>query len=464
MDDHVRARAFLATLTAAVGVPAAARDRVDFAGTGSLPSVFAVSDFATAAVATAAGALSEFMQARFGVAPRIAVDRRMASLWFGWTFEPLGWKPASLWDAVAGDYATADGWIRLHTNAPHHRDAALAVLGVPAERDAVARAVRTWKSEDLEIAVVQNKGCAAAMHGLAEWAMHPQGRIVPAQPLVRESFTEAGDPLDGIAAAPERPLRGIRVLDLTRVLAGPVATRFLAGFGATVLRLDPPGWDEPGAIPEVALGKRCARLDLHDGAQRAVFESLLRDADVLVHGYRADALERHGLDEPRLRSINPSLVVARLTAYGWSGPWAERRGFDSLVQMSSGIAARGAEATGADRPFPLPAQALDHATGYLLAAGICRALAERVSGSVATVRVSLARTAALLVGLGEGGDLSIGLPAAADLEPWMETVPTAWGPLRRIRHPGSIAGWPFVAPVEPGPLGAHEPSWNPRRR
>ena len=196
----------------------------------------------------------------------------------------------------------------------------------------------------------------------------------------------------------QRPLQGIRVLDLTRILAGPVATRFLAGFGADVLRIDPIGWEEPGTVPEVVLGKRCARLNLKDPADRAVLEQLLGQADVMIHGYRPDALARLGLDADRRRALNPALVDVSLDAYGWTGPWHGRRGFDSLVQMSTGIADAGMRAAGSDRPVPLPCQAIDHATGYLMATAALRGLTERyASGVGSSARASLARTARVLV-------------------------------------------------------------------
>lgn len=149
---------------------------------------------------------------------------------------------------MAGDYRTVDGWIRLHTNAPHHRDAALSVLDAPIEREAVAAAVARWRADDLEGAVVAAGGCAAAMRSPEAWGLHPQGAAVALEPLVAWEIGETGP--DGLAAArADRPLAGLRVLDLTRILAGPVATRVLAGFGATVLRLDPPGWEEPSLVP-----------------------------------------------------------------------------------------------------------------------------------------------------------------------------------------------------------------------
>ena len=188
-----------------------------------------------------------------------------------------------------------------------------------------------------------------------------------------------------------RPLAGVRVLDLTRILAGLIATRFLAGFGAEVLRIDPPNWDEPTIAPEVTLGKRCARLDLSGAGGRERWLALLSQADVVIHGYRPDALERLGLGVETRRRARPGLIDVSLDAYGWTGPWAGRRGFDSLVQMSSGIAEEGMRRASAEIPTPLPAQALGHATGYLMAAAAVRGLsASRASGEGSLVRVSLA--------------------------------------------------------------------------
>ena len=243
------------------------------------------------------------------------------------------------------------------------------------------------------------------------------------------------------------------------MLAGPVATRFLAAFGADVLRIDPPWWDEPGVVPEVTLGKRCARLDLHDGSARAVFERLLGDADVLLHGYRPGALARLGFDADRRRQIRPGLVDVSLDAYGWTGPWRHRRGFDSLVQMSSGIAQAGMERMDRDRPTPLPVQALDHAAGYLLATAAIRGLTTRLAtreGSQA--RTSLARIAALLIGLPVD-------PQAPGLRPEQpddqaDTIePTSWGPARRLKAPLVVQGTPMRWDASAGPLGASPATW-----
>jgi hypothetical protein len=457
-EDEIRTQRFLTTISRDLGIAPEIAATVRISDSGNLPSVFAVSDFATAAVGAAAAAVAELVAARFGSAPEVVVSRRLSSLWFGWTFRPEGWAPAPAWDPIAGDYQTADGWIRLHTNAPHHRDAALSVLGVPADKSAVSWAVADWQADALETAVVENQGCAAAMRSTALWAVHAQGARVAREPLIAAAVTDdTGD--SSMASAPDRPLQGIRVLDLTRVLAGPVATRFLAGFGAEVLRIDPPSWDEPGVVPEVTLGKRCARLDLRNCAERAIWLELLRRADVLVHGYRADALDKLGLDAATRRGIRPGLVDVSLNAYGWSGPWRNRRGFDSLVQMSTGIADAGMRLLGRDRPTPLPVQALDHATGYLMAAAAVRGLTQRLAtGRGFEARASLARTADLLVS--EPAGIAIGDLAPAATEEWSEAIEaTDFGPARRLRPPLMIGNTPMHWDRPAVKLGSSAPAW-----
>ena len=452
-SDH-----FLQAIWHSLGSAAASPATVEFLGTGELPSVFSVSDLAVATIGAAGAALAELMGTQFGERPAVAVDRRLASLWFGWSIRPVGWQLPAAWDPIAGDYRTADGWIRLHTNAPHHRAAALATLGVAAERTQVEQAVTGWNAAELEAAVVRQGGCAAAMQSAETWADHEQGKRVREEPLLFIRGTADADPVPWQPSR-ERPLRGLRVLDLTRVLAGPVATRFLAGLGADVLRIDPPVWDEPGVVPDVTLGKRCARLDLRDKTSRAHFQRLLSEAHVLVHGYRADALDALGLDAQNRRRIRPGLVDVSLNAYGWSGPWRNRRGFDSLVQMSSGIAEAGMRAFGKGRPTPLPVQALDHATGYLMAAAVIRGLAHCLAtGQGFEAKASLARTAALLTD-GPAGHLQSSFEASRDEDFSAQLEPTDFGPALRLKSPVLIGGAPLHWERPAAALGSSPASW-----
>lgn len=450
---------FVSEIWSAVGGDPAHLRHLTISGAGALPSIFHVTDLASAAVGAAGLAVAELVSLQRGRFPAVQVDRRLASFWFLTSLRPQGWSMPPQWDAVAGDYQAADGWIRLHTNAPHHREAALDVLKSAADREVVAAAVRQWQAEALETAIVTENGCAAAMRTLEQWADHAQGGAVNAEPLLHRSSSTGGNRLRATLSA-GRPLQGIRVLDLTRILAGPVATRFLAGFGAEVLRIDPPGWEEPATVPEVVLGKRCARLDLKNPDDLHALERLLTQADIFVHGYRPDALARLGLGSARRRHLNPGLIDVCLDAYGWNGPWQGRRGYDSLIQMSTGIADAGMRASGRDRPTPLPGQALDHATGYILAAAAVRGLVERLqTGRGCEVRGSLARTARLLV---SNGNHDSAMEALAPEQPadWSDLVEqTGWGPARRIRPPVAIADNPAAWDLPASKLGSSAAAW-----
>jgi len=444
----------LTSIQAVLGLP---HTPIPFTSSGALPSAFAVTDLACASMAVAGQAASELLHQQTGRLPDLEVDRRLASFWFATSIRPLGWSVPPLWDPIAGDYATRDGWIRLHTNAPHHRAAAESVLGACTDRVAMADKVARWAKSDLEQAVVDAGGCAAEMRTWEQWQVHPQGQAVNAEPLIQfaKHPSQSRQPWTGSVA---RPLAGIKVLDLTRVLAGPIASRFLAGLGADVLRIDPPTWSEPGVVPEVTLGKRCARLDLNDKSDRAVFECLLKDADILLHGYRADALERLGLGMNERRQLNPGLIDVCLNAYGWSGPWQNRRGFDSLVQMSSGIAEAGMRWKQADKPVPLPVQALDHATGYLMAASAIRLLAQRLSdGTGGSARLSLARTAKLLIERGPGTIEALRAEDVQDQGLIVEQTP--WGPAHRLLAPLKITGTPLQWALPATELGTHRAHW-----
>jgi len=456
-------------------------------GSPTLQSAFAVSDLATASIAVAGLAISQLVTSTTDVEPAVTVDRALADAWFGTAFSPVGWELPSPWDAIAGDYETADGWIRLHTNAPHHKAAALRVLGAAPDRARVQAAVRHWRGIELETAVVAAGGCAAVMLTDDQWLSHEQGAAVATEDLVareRGLISEISIRMPN----PARPLEGVRVLDLTRVLAGPVASRFLTSFGAEVLRIDPPGWDEPAIVPDMTLGKRAARLDLRHDPE--LFRELVAGADIVLHGYRADALDTLGFDDATLSALRPGLVIGRLNAYGWSGPWRNRRGFDSLVQMSSGIADRGREWAAAAKPTPLPVQALDHATGYLTAAAVIVDLGRAWrSGWGSVASLSLARTARALAMASElaplrGTDAETKTEranrefidrragrvpervapfdeagAAASVPRMPTRIDTPWGAADILAQPLTVgAATPYFA-RPPRPLGTDEPRW-----
>ncbi|HEX7387710.1 MAG TPA: CoA transferase [Castellaniella sp.] len=425
----------LQQILAALDLPLCTADRLRINGSGSLDSPYPVSDLACATVGGAALLLTEGMD--LPQLPDVHLDRLQASWWFGYSLKPEGWTLPKVRSPMTGDYRAQDGWIRIHANAPHHRQRARAVLDLPeaASREETAARVRLWRAQALEDALVEQAACAAILRSPADWKDHPQGRAIAAEPLVHH--TPGGKSGRPCAAwtNPRRPLEGVRVLDLTRVLAGPAATRFLAAYGADVLRLDPADWTEPGMVPEVTVGKHCAALDLREPEGRRQFQALLGQADVLIHGLRPGALDRLGFDTATRQALRPGLVDVCLSAWGWSGPWWMRRGFDSLVQMSTGIAWRDRE----PRPCPLPVQALDQATGYLMAACALRGLmGVRKQETGSCWRVSLARTAQLLT-TAEKSPRSRSEPLIASAAPpgayADEIETTAWGPAYRLRPP-----------------------------
>jgi hypothetical protein len=429
----------------------------------SLSAAYDVAGLASATVSAASLAAAEFLAARSGGPRRaVSVDRRSAVAAFASEalFTPVGWQRPPAWDPIAGNYRSATGWIRLHTNYAHHRRVVAELLKAD-DRESVAVAVGEWDAIALEDAIVSAGGCAAAMHDRGLWLSTPAGHATQAEPVVRVTSAPATSaPAPVLAGAVARPYDGVRVLDLTRVIAGPVCTRFLAAFGADVLRIDPPGFEEVAAlVPDTTVGKRMAALDLRTQRGRRVFEGLVSSAHVLVTGLRPDALTRLGYDPFTLRALRPALIIAALNAYGWQGPWRDRRGFDSLVQMSCGIAAAGATALGRDGPVPLPVQALDHGTGYVLAAAVGRALTRLVAqGTASDIRASLIGTANLLIGAPARIDTSS--PAASRSEFDLEDSSTWWGPARRVPAPGAIEGVAGGWRIDAGPTGRDEPRWS----
>ncbi len=384
--EHTLLARFWALLGGGAGEPAA----VALEGSNLLPATaYDVNALATASIAAATLAVAEVQALRTGARARpVSVDRGHAGAAFRSEryLAAVGGQRADGWDPIAGDYETQDGWIRLHTNYRHHRAAALHVLGVPTTdapetQDAVGRAVASWKGDALETAVVEAGGCAAFMRSPEDWQTHAQGETVSRAPLLTVTTRRARAPSLVSKAALAAPLAGIRVLDLTRVIAGPVCTRTLGAFGADVLRIDPPRFEEVEALlGDTTAGKRCAFLDLKSGCGALpVLEERLprRRARARALATAPDALRGLGFDRDRLFApqSEPRRGVSRRIRLEHVGRGHSAEASSSLVQMSCGIAWRGRDVAGTNRPSPLSAQALDHATGYLCAASACRGLA-----------------------------------------------------------------------------------------
>jgi crotonobetainyl-CoA:carnitine CoA-transferase CaiB-like acyl-CoA transferase len=478
-----------------------------------LPSVFRVGTAAAASVGAATAAIAAFWRRGGSVTepdsmagetstvwaseretPDVSVDVRHAAVAFrSERYFQIDGENLDPWAPLSGDYRTVDGWIRLHCNFDHHRDAALRALDLPpgAEKGDLVAACESRTGAEIEEAVTREGGCAAAMRTRSEWLAHPQGRAVAESPLIGISRLDRAIPGEGAGCSsvsgpgarpgrrmehegsgarsgrrPERagpgvawhmpgvrPLAGLRVLDLTRVIAGPVAGRFLAAHGAEVLRVGARHLPEvPGLVVETAFGKRSCHIDLREEPE--ALRELVREADVVIQAYRPGAIAAKGFGAEELAALRPGIVSVEISAYGSRGPWASRRGFDSLVQMACGIAHEGGDGT---RPHPLPAQVLDHATGYLAAFGALAALLRREGeGGSWRVELSLARTAKWLDDLGRIGGADTAEPSADDL---FATMASQFGTLTYVMPPGMIDGAAPYYASPPSRQGEHPRAW-----
>uniref|UniRef100_A0AAU2JPW6 CoA transferase n=1 Tax=Streptomyces sp. NBC_00049 TaxID=2903617 RepID=A0AAU2JPW6_9ACTN len=450
---------------AALGGAPELAGRVRYRGAGDLgEGPLPVAELARATVGVCALAAAELAAVRAGggpddVAPLVVDEAAVATAFVSERHLRVEGRAPVTFAPLSGFWQAADGWVRTHANYPHHEAALVRALGPAARTPDGLRAVVAERTA----AEVQE--LVYAQGGLAVAVAREYGDPQPLVEVVRESGARARESDLGQAPA-GRPAAGVRVLDLTRVIAGPVATRTLGLLGADVLRIDSPGLPEADdAYADTGFGKRSALLDLAAAGDRAVFDELLAGADVVVTGYRPGALERYGLGARELLERRPGLVVAQLCAWGWQGPWAGRRGFDSLVQAGYGIAARCAGAPGAGvsgvsgPPGVLPAQALDHGTGYLVAAGVLRALA---GGGGRALRFSLAGTGSWLVRGAWAPAPVASAPASApgsagySAEPWLREADSGYGRLRYAASP--FGDW------ERGPSrwGSDRAVWLPR--
>jgi hypothetical protein len=372
-----------------------------------------------------------------------------------------GKPPPRTWDAVAGIYKTRDQrFVRLHTNFRHHRDAVCKVLNCKPERDDVQAALMQWDGEAFETAAYAGGCVVAMMRSDQEWSDLPHAKALARLPLV--SIEKIGKAAPKPWPAGDRPLAGVRVLDLSRVIAGPVAGRTLAVHGADVLLISGP--DLP-AIPWLTIdtgrGKLTSFVELKSEQGRERLRELLASADIFSQGYRPKSIAALGFSPEDAAKISPGIVYVSLSAYGHAGPWAERRGFDSLVQTSTGFNHAEGQAAGVDGPKELPAQMLDHATGYLMAFGAIMAKARQSrEGGSWHVRVSLAQTGRWLWNLGRVADgfKTEDLKSEAVL-PFIEEIPSGCGPLRSVTHSAILSRTPAFWPRPAMPLGSHPPQW-----
>jgi crotonobetainyl-CoA:carnitine CoA-transferase CaiB-like acyl-CoA transferase len=453
----------LADIWSSAGGAASALGAVRLTGDEpQLPSSFRVAAAAQTSVAATGLAAAEIWKLRSGQSQDVAVDMRHAVVecrserYLRVDDKP----PPPAWDAIAGVYKVRDGFVRLHTNFPHHRDAVCKVLNCKPVRDDVQAALMQWDGTAFETAAYAAGGVVAFMRSYDEWSATPHAKALAQLPLI--SISKIGDAAPKPWPKGDRPLAGIRVLDLSRVIAGPVAGRTLAAHGADVLLISGP--DLP-AIPWLTIdtgrGKLTSFVELRSEQGRGVLHDLLANADIFSQGYRPHAIAGLGFSPEQAAAINPGIVYVTLSAYGHSGPWAERRGFDSLVQTTTGFNHAEGKAAGVDGPKELPAQMLDHATGYFMAFGAMMAKARQArEGGSWHVQVSLAGTGRWLWNLGrvKEGFATPDLKAEA-VTPFLEEVPSGFGSLRSVRHSAQMSKTPAFWARPAMPLGSHPPQW-----
>ena len=441
-----------------------ALDRVMLIGDEvQLPSTFRVGAAAQVSIAAAGLAAAEIWRARSGKGQSVSVDARHAVVECRSEryLHRDGQPPPPAWDAIAGVYSTGDGrFVRLHTNFAHHRDAVCRVLSCEPVRDAVQSALMNWTGEAFEDAVIADGGVVALMRSHDEWMAHPQGKAIATLPVL--TIERIGDAPPIPFGKGDRPLSRVRVLDLSRVIAGPVAGRTLAAHGADVMLVTSPNLPEiPWLTIDTGRGKLSTAIDLEADEGRDALRGLLVGADIFSQGYRPMALAQLGFAPDDVAAIRPGIVCVSLSAYGHVGPWAWRRGFDSLVQTTTGFNHAEGQAAGVTGPKELPAQMLDHATGYLMAFGAMMArLRQATEGGSWHVRVSLAQTGRWLWNLGriEGG-LTTPDIGKADAAPFMQSMPSGFGELSAVRHAAVLSATPAHWARQAVQLGIHPPRW-----
>jgi crotonobetainyl-CoA:carnitine CoA-transferase CaiB-like acyl-CoA transferase len=465
--------AALRSLLPAIGLPEGRAGDVRFTGGQDpiLPTPFRIGVAGAASLAATGLAVGEVWETRTGRRQDVAVDvrRATASLRSGHYMKLGDGNLSHARNSIMGTYPARNGrWSYLHCNFPNHRAAALGVLGVAEDRDAVAKAVAGWDAFELEEAIIAAKGAGGAVRTQAEWAAHPQAAAIAGLPVLE--IVKIGEAPAEALPAGNRPLSGVRVLDLTRVLAGPTCARTLAEHGADVMKITAAHLPNLGYQEwDTGHGKLSAQLDLRDPAAVATLRGLAAQADVFSQGYRPGTLASRGFSPEELAVLRPGIVCVSLCAFSHAGPWASRRGFDTVVQTVSGMTLRQTEVVPGSKPGPdfYPVSAIDYCTGYLMAAGAMMALARRArEGGSWLVRISLAQVGKWIVDLGEVDGAAARAAqtefTAEELARWSMVSETPSGPLRHLAPVIALSETPPHWARPSVPLGYHTPEWPAR--
>lgn len=439
------------------------QNAVDFTGdTPSLATPLCLVPASAAAIAAAATSAAARWTRTHGVSQRITIDALHAAC----ALEPTHFQtqhghrvPQSSHsrELKSGFYRTQDDhWFIPSGSYPHLRDATLQLLDCPNTVDAIGAAIGRWRAAELEQACHEHGVPGVMVRSRDEWLAHAQGQALDGTPVVVIEKLADGP---RVAERPDRrPLDDIRVLDASHVIAGPVVARSLGEYGAQVLRVSSPA--QPDPIPQIldtGIGKRNAYLDLRNAHDHATLIALARDADVFVESWRQGSLDRLGLSARHLAEFRPGIIYVSVNAFGFEGPWHDRKGFDQMAQAATGIChthARGG------KPALVPTRLLnDYLTGHLGAAGVMQALALRArDGGSYHVKVSLARTAMWVQDIGQHpvGNTVVTLD---DLHPPLVARPSPFGLMRQVAPAAQLSVTPGGWDLPPAPLGAHAAVW-----
>ena len=424
-----------------------------------LPTPYRIGAAGAEALAALGAAVARYGELRGLPRQQVSVDLRGAALSLrSARYLRINGQPLPpVWDPLSGFYPVRDGWISIHCNFPNHRDAAMKVLQSSPDRKEAERKSATWTGEALEDAIHAAAGCAGFVRAAEVWQGHAQAKAVAEQPLVE--IQHIGDAPPKKPGAATRPLQGIRALDLTRVLAGPTCGKCLAEHGADVLKISAEHLPDSGLVEmDTGIGKRSARLDLRSPDGVAKLEQLVRQADVFCQSYRPGALAARGFSPERLADLNPGIVCTSLSAWGTSGPWRTRRGFDSIVQAVSGMAQKSGDEKS---PKLLPVSAIDYVSGYLMALGTAVALERRArEGGSWLVRVALARVGRWIVDYGLTSFDGVAADVPADeLARYCAEMDAPVGRLTYLKPVIQFSHTPGEWTLPPVPLGTHEARW-----
>lgn len=429
---------------------------------------FKIGETVAAALAGVGTAVNDLHELKTGRRQKVAVDVRHAAATLrsgdyvaqkdgSGAYKPLLSPAHRAMTGLTQPWPTKDGrWALPHFGLPHLQARMQKLLGCEATPESVAKAVAKWNAMDLEAAIDEHKVCGGMVRSNAEWLAEEHGKVLAAKPIVE--IIKIGDSVPEAMPAGDRPLSGIRVLDLTRILAGPTAARTLAEHGADVLAVTAEGLPQiPHAVVDTNHGKRSTYLDLKDAGDNARLKELVRDADVFSQGYRPGTIGTLGFSPEELAEVRPGIVYASISCYGADGPFSHRAGWEQVAQTMTGLCHEGTP----DRPQLLPAAANDYTTGYLAAYGILLALARRATeGGSYHVRVSLCQSGMFIYRQGDVGYQKHGMDlSAAELnELLVESRPVA-GPLRHlgpvVRMSETQPFWDKPTPV----LGGNKAEW-----